>query len=295
VNRKVLGVAAAVLLAVVGTFVLASYVQDAEDSAQSDEELVDVLVVSSSVDAGTPAEDLTNRVHTEQVPQKIVANKAVSDLGSLDGRVAAIDLVAGEQLVSTRFVVPAKFDDRRTAIAKVPDGLHEVTIALDPQRALGGKLQAGDTVGFTASFDQATAPPEEAADETAPPNSAVAPIDADPLDLGDISHITLHKVIVTDVSLTPSTLKSYDDVEVSDDDPTGTTPDGLVYVTLAGDAPSVERIIFAAEFGTIWLSYEPAGASESGTNFVTRDNVYTIKPLELEDGEAVVAAKLGGE
>ncbi len=51
-------------------------------------------------------------------------------------------------------------------------------------------------------------------------------------------------------------------------------PSGNLLVTLAVDAPSVERIVFAAEFGLIWLTVEPADAPEDGTKIVTRDNIY---------------------
>jgi pilus assembly protein CpaB len=306
VTRKVLGVTAAVLLAIFGTFVLASYVQGAEDRAQSDEELVDVLVVSSGVDAGTSSEDLATSVLTQEVPRKVLAQDAVSDLSSLKGKVANVDLVAGEQLVSTRFVKPANFDDRRTTVAQVPEGLHEVTVALDPQRALAGKLQAGDTVGFTASFDPFSIVGEKAfevltegmsPEEKAQFVEALAQEDPDGEftlpgdDTASTTHMTLHKLIVTDVSLEPSTRDSYEEVNVSEDDTTGATPDGLVYVTFATDAPSVERIVFAAEFGRIWLSYEPKDADESGTQIMTRSGIYE-ETIEIE---TVAAVKEGGQ
>ena len=46
-------------------------------------------------------------------------------------------------------------------------------------------------------------------------------------------------------------------------------------MTLAIDAPAVEQVVFAAEHGFVWLSAEPADATEGGTKIVTRGNVYT--------------------
>ena len=34
-------------------------------------------------------------------------------------------------------------------------------------------------------------------------------------------------------------------------------PTDSLLVTLALDAPSVEKVVYAAEFGTVWLSNEP--------------------------------------
>ena len=41
----------------------------------------------------------------------------------------------------------------RSPTSDVPLGLQEVTVALDPERAVGGDLKVGDTVGVVLSFD----------------------------------------------------------------------------------------------------------------------------------------------
>jgi len=53
----------------------------------------------------------------------------------------------------------------------------------------------------------------------------------------------------------------------------GNAPSGQLLVTLALDAPSVERVVFAAERGSIWLSLEPDNAGSTGDKVVTRSNV----------------------
>ena len=45
-------------------------------------------------------------------------------------------------------------------------------------------------------------------------------------------------------------------------------------VTLALSSPQVEQVVFAAEFGHIWLTAENADADESGTRVVTLGEVY---------------------
>jgi len=67
----------------------------------------------------------------------------------------------------------------------------------------------------------------------------------------DTTHIILHKVKVTAVK------------------PAGTS----YLVTLALDAPSVERVIFTAEFGKLWLTAEPTDATEAGVKVQTRGSV----------------------
>jgi pilus assembly protein CpaB len=45
-------------------------------------------------------------------------------------------------------------------------------------------------------------------------------------------------------------------------------PEDNILVTLALEAPDAEELVFAMEFGTVWLSYEPEDASEDGTGTV---------------------------
>ena len=253
-RRRVTGIVAALVLASLGTMLLVVYVQSARDEAVAGERMVDVLVVSDAIDKGTEVADVDGSVDTKQVPAKVRADGAVDDLGDLDDElVAAVDLVPGEQLVATRFVTR-----QQAARGDVPEGLQEVTVPLDPARALGGRIAAGDTVGVFLSFD--------------------------PFDIGNTgsktansTHLELHKVMVSRVQFddSASSIGSSDDgSEDEGSESTADAPAGTFLVTLAVDAPSAERVIFAAEHGFVWLSNEPLEADEGGTSVVTRGNIY---------------------
>jgi pilus assembly protein CpaB len=224
-RQKLIGIVASVLLAAVGTGLLVAYVRSAENRALKGEKTVDVLVVSNTIPKGTKAEDITGSLRIEQVPVKIATKDALTNTTPLAGKVAAVDLLPGEQLVSTRFTSPAEAQG-------IGAGMLQVTIALEPVRALGGQLRKGDSVGVTISFD---------APET--------------------THLVLHKVKVTDVRT--------DDGQTVTTPVAGAAPAATMLVTLAVDAPSVEKVIFGAEHGRIWLSWEPKEANESGTKVQT--------------------------
>jgi pilus assembly protein CpaB len=251
VKRRVSGIVAALVLASVGTFVLANYVEAAKDRAVAGEEMVDALVVSLPVAAGTPAADLEGSVKTVQVPAKVRANGAAKDLGELDGLEAAVDLVPGEQVVTSRFVRPGAGN---VGVPDIPKDKLLVTVSLDPERAVGGPLKPGDTVGVLASF--------AASDQLASTN------------------LILHKILVTTVQGDNSAATTSGKVELASSEAGGDStkptpaPGGKLLVTLALDAPSVERVVFAAEHGFLWLSVEPPEAPEGGTRVVTRGNVY---------------------
>src|SRR5437870_5352888 len=136
-NRRAMGIVAAVVLGAVGTFVLVAYVRDAKDSAVADERLVPVIVASREIPAGTPAEDLGRMTKSERVPAKVRAGGAVTKLKGLRGLVTATDLVRGEELLRARFSTPERVT-KGVGEVKVPVGFVEITLSLEPQRAVGG-------------------------------------------------------------------------------------------------------------------------------------------------------------
>jgi pilus assembly protein CpaB len=254
-NRRLVSLLVAALLAAVGTATILSYVRAADERAESDQRLVAVLVVADPIAKGTRADQISDRVKTERVPAKVRADNAVRNLGELSGRVAAVDLVPGEQLVSSRWVAP-----EAVGRAGVPEGLLEVTLSLDPERALGGQLRAGDTVAVLASFKV-----EEGSGPAPIPGAEGA---------RNLTHLILHKVRVTAVQIERSVSGLNRRDEDEDEEGPAPAPTGKLLITLALDAPSVERVVFAAEHGTVWLSAEPLTAPEDGTKIVTPLNEY---------------------
>lgn len=146
-------------------------------------------------------------------------------------------LVAGGDLLPGEQVVQSRFAAAAaTGIATPAPGSLKVTVAMDALRAIGGQVRAGDSVGVVASFTE----PET-------------------------TRLVLQKVPVTDV-------RTEAGVAITGK-PDGTAVTGRVWVTLAVDAPSVERVVFAAEYGTLWLAWEPKEANEAGTKTQTRAGV----------------------
>jgi pilus assembly protein CpaB len=90
----------------------------------------------------------------------------------------------------------------------------------------------------------------------------------------------LHGVLVTQVQGAPaapstSSGSSGDTETASEGTP---APTGSLLITLAVTARDAEEVVFGAEHGTLWLSLEPDGADNSGTQVLTPDNVYGGRP-----------------
>ena len=235
-KRRIFAAVAALLMAAVGAVQLYSYVQHADQRAMAGLETSEVLVVEEPIAEGTPADQLTESLGTKTLPAMAVAQGAATDLDQLSGLVANTALQPGEQVITARFSDPAALDEGATR--PVPKGMQEVSLMLDSQRALGGNLAPGDTVGVFFS-------------------------------VGDRTRQGLHDVWVSRVQ---GGLEAAPAEESSDETP-APLPDTGVMVTLAVNAANARKVVHAAEHGTIWLSNEPTQADAIGARDITGTSV----------------------
>jgi pilus assembly protein CpaB len=259
-----------VLLAVIGTLLLVTYVNGAADRASAGEKGLSTLVVSHQITAGTRVADLKGDVKVQEVPRRLRAKDAVSSLSELQGLVATTALQPGEQVLRSRFGRVGAAGARSVA---APADKVEVTVSLEPQRALGGTVGAGDTVGVFASFK----PFSISAPKQANGEAGVAEVDGILIPDGgstpNSTHLILHKVLVTNVQIDQQDESTAKD-DASSDSSAKTAPQRNLLVTLAVSGPDAEKVVFAAEHGTIWLASEPKSVPEGGTTVQTRGSIY---------------------
>jgi pilus assembly protein CpaB len=244
--RRLLAAFAALLLLVVGTLVLLAYVNGADARALAGVRTVDVLVAAQPIPEGTTGDQLDGLVRTEAVPVIAAVAGRVTDLASLSGRVATVEILPGEQLLAARFARPG--DLKAPGTVEVPAGLQEVSVLLEPQRAVGGRLAAGDTVGVVVS-------------QTDPSGVAA-------------THAVLHKVLVTQVQGAPAPVDQSAQKDPATASSGTAAPSASLMVTLAVSAAQAEAVVFGVEHGTLWLSLEPDGAQTGGTDVITPGNIY---------------------
>lgn len=243
-KSRLLAGTAAVLLGIIGMVLVFSYAQGADRRALEGLKPVDVLVIQKAVPAGTPVEALRESVALKPMPADSVPATALKDLESSGGKVTGTELVPGEQLVAERLVDPAEL--QTPGSVPVPKGLQEVSFALDPQRTVGARLVAGDTVGVFISFD------------AGPPEGGATP---------ESTQFVFHRVLITGIQRTAAPA-----AEEATDAPA--LPTGTIMVTLAVDDATASRIVFGAEFGTIWLSKETADATQGAPEIIRKNRVY---------------------
>lgn len=248
-SRLVAGTAA-IALAIVGALLIIFYAQGADQRAMANMQPVDVLVVKTAIPAGTTVDAMAAALVTERVPASGVADTALSTLANSGGTVSAVDLVPGEQLLAERLVAPEEV--KADAGVKVPAGLQEVSFQLEPQRVVGGRINAGDHVGISLNFDAGAYKPA-AGDAT--------------------TQLTLRKVLVTAVQRAPQAAPA--EAPADGTDPADTTlPEGSLMLTVAVNDVDAGKIIFTSINGSLWLTKEPLDAQDNGPRIERKEVVY---------------------
>ncbi|PNI10310.1 flagellar biosynthesis protein FlgA [Arthrobacter sp. AFG7.2] len=249
-KSRLLAGTAAVALALVGALLIIFYANGADQRALASTEPVDVLVVKTAIPAGTPVNDMTASLVIEQVP---AAGKSASALSSLDtkaGTVSAVDLVPGEQLLTERLVAPA--DVKAKGTVDVPPGLQEVSFEVEPKRVVGGRIDVGEHVGIFLTFDSGGY--KAKADDAT-------------------TQLTVRKVLVTAVQRAPQAASAEKPADGTNPQDT-TLPEGSLMLTVAVNDVDAGKIVFASEFGRLWLTKEPLDAQDNGPRIERKEVVY---------------------
>lgn len=252
-SRLLAGVAA-VVLAIVGAILVVSYANGADSRAVQNLEPVSVMVVQKAIPAGTPVAALQTYVASQELPGKAVSKTALKNLDGQGGKVTAVELLPGEQLVAERLIQPE--DLKASGSVEVPKGLQEVSFQLEPQRVVGGRIAAGDHIGIFINLKAGGL--EAKADK-------------------ETTQLTVHKVLVTSVQRAPVASPSPAPSANGSGAPAQDTtlPTGSLLLTVAVNDVDATKIVYAAEFATMWLSKEPLDATDSGRpGIMTKPEVY---------------------
>ena len=283
-KRRIVGLVAAMLLALVGTVSLVTYVRSAKDKAVAQEALVDVYVVDTFVPKGADPDTIRSSVEIEQVPARLMQTGAVTDLEVIGDQVAASDLQPGDQLLAARLGLEESVSD------EVTDKV-QISTLLEAQRAVGGAIQKGDLVGVYVSFDPfntdeagEASGSTDAAEATAVDafgtvsTEATSPEEpAGPAKTPNVSRLEFRNVLVTNVQTTSAPVAAVTADTESADEATIAQVSGTQYVvTLAMSPEQSERFVFATEFGRVWLSLDPAGVDDDGTRPVTLADMFQV-------------------
>lgn len=236
----------AVALAAVATVALVSYVQGLEDRAFEGVETVQVFVAKDTISLGMPAETAIGRglITRETIPRKFRATGVILSLEQIKGKVAAIRIAKGEQILAERFVAAAQ-------VARglpIPEDRQAMSFDVDIPRGVAGFIQPGQRISIIASL-----------------------ADTSRNDASERVQFLLQNVEVLAVG--SRTVTSRTDEQQA----TGrraTRQPNRVLLTVSLTPRDAEKLAFALFHGEIRLTLLPPGAKSSRTPGRTSDNVF---------------------
>lgn len=148
-NRRILIVALAVLLAVLGATAVLIYVNKADTRALEGQQPVTVLVAVEPIAAGTSADDAKESLRTEMMPASSVPSDVLSEISDAqDKLVTSTDLAQG-QLLTRRMLV----DKATRGEVVLPKGKLAVSIPVEGAEQAGGQLKPGFMVAVFDTFN----------------------------------------------------------------------------------------------------------------------------------------------
>jgi pilus assembly protein CpaB len=246
-QSRVLATLVAVVLALVATAALVVYVNGADRRAVSGQEPRMVWVAAQLIKAGTSGQTARNTGLIKQVPvpNKNVVAGAVLSMPQIENRYAAVDIVAGEQLLLRRWVGAEDVAGRR--LLQIEPGHQALAIEMDMVRQVAGFVTPGDKVSLVLSMKR-------------------------PAPGGDLerSQFLLQNVQVLAVGATALANSAAQGGGSRVNQGRGE----VAAVTLSIPDERVEQVVYAAENGSIYMTLLPPDAKDvPGDGGATADNV----------------------
>lgn len=155
-SKRTIALVVSVILALVATIALVSYVNGLEAKAAAGQELVPVFVAKDVIPRGTTGDVAIERALIDQinVPRVARAEGAITSLNDIKGDVADVTIYKGEQILATRFVAPDKVS---AEVLTVPPNRVAMSFEVGVAPGVAQFIQIGDRISVLAQFQFAGA------------------------------------------------------------------------------------------------------------------------------------------
>jgi pilus assembly protein CpaB len=155
-DRRRLLLMLAVFVAIIGTALVFLYVRGADNRAQSQFDSVSVLRATQNIAAGETYDDAVKagKIASASVPQNQLNAGYQTSLTALNGKIAAVPIFAGQQIITSQFGNTVQSTSTNLPI---PKGKVAISVNLtDPDR-VAGNIQNGSQVAIFVSNLEPTA------------------------------------------------------------------------------------------------------------------------------------------
>lgn len=246
---RVVIIVVAVVLGIVATLGVNSYLSNIKKQAVEEQKTVQIWVASSDISRGTSIEDIQKKKLAElrNIPRRYVASQAISSTRNIEGKVLSVEVSAGEQLTAGKFKHPSEAG----LSFSIPKDFIAVSIPYDEIKGIAGMVKPGDQLTVFATFSPGP-------------------------DGEDVTKILLQKVQVIAVGATVGAEKEADKTQGAGVAQAASSEvKAEKTVTLALAPTDAEKVVFAQENGKIWLGLHPTSFGEAATTKgITLKTVY---------------------
>jgi pilus assembly protein CpaB len=259
-NRRIVLIAVAVVLALFGTFAVYSYAHNADERAVAGGRAVKVLIATKRVAAGTSWSDAvkSGNLTVQNMPASSAPQSALASLdeGVAQTAVAQSDIAAGQVVLREAFAAASA----QTGVLGIPKGQLAITVSLGSD---------ADVAGFVAPHSEVvifmTAPLKD-------PNAAKSKQSTTGGDLTVTRAVVPRASVIATSAASPTNL-----VGKSADGSAPTT--GSVLVTLALSQADAERVITAQHVGQLYLGLLTDNSTVSQDGGVVNSGVFSPTPI----------------
>jgi pilus assembly protein CpaB len=152
----------AAVLGLAAVYMINSYLKEKERSyMERIGELRPVLVATKDISQGAKID--SSMVALRPSPVKFIQPGALTSKSTALGKVAAVNIMAGEQILRTKLTTP---EIQSTLSMRIPSGKRAIAISVDEISGVGGMLRPGDHVDVIGIFNVATGPAGQQITET---------------------------------------------------------------------------------------------------------------------------------
>ena len=261
-TRRLGLLATALVVALLGTMAVFSYVSKVEADVVAGAEMVDVLVAAERMPAGTSAVSATKSelVQVSSMPRKSVPEGALSSLDEIGEETLVSDVFAGEVLLR------AKFADQtaRTGELVIPKDTIAISIELEDPQRVAGFVVPGSEVAIFATIKKVDATARATARDVSETSASVH-VQAEGDD--DYTNLLLPRVSV--IAVGPATLRpDQDEKDKGEDDVT------KAVLTVAVTQHDAARLVHAAQTGDLWFGLLSSSSKTSPGAGVSNLNLF---------------------
>ncbi|MFZ0324285.1 MAG: Flp pilus assembly protein CpaB [Actinomycetes bacterium] len=152
-GRRTVLLIAAVVVAALGVTLIFLYVNGAQSRAYKDAELLQILVATENIAAGTTAAQAqeAGQLEQKQIPAGLFPDGGLSDIAPISDQVALSPIFAGQQILAQQFGQPSE-----SSTLSIPKDKIAISVQLgDPNRVAGFVVPGSQVAVFVTLPSQA--------------------------------------------------------------------------------------------------------------------------------------------